>query len=56
MKTVTFKQFKSDYEQLYNEKLTPIRSQWEMEEVIWGLYGDGLHYEIDYENKLIELY
>lgn len=57
MKTVTFKEFKLNYEQYYNEKLTTIRNQDDMSEVIFDLYNiDELHYEINYEKKLIELY
>jgi hypothetical protein len=57
MNTVTFKQFTKDYEEYYQEKLTAIRSNLDMDEVIDALYNiDELHYEINYENKLIELY
>ena len=57
MKTVTFKQFKVDYEEFYKDKLTTIRTKSEIDEVIYCLYdSDEFHYEIDYENKQIELY
>lgn len=54
MKTITFKQFKSNYEQYYNEKLTSIRYE-ELDEVIFDLFNT-YKYEFDYDNKTIELY
>jgi hypothetical protein len=55
MKTLTFKQFISDYEEYYQEKLTTIRTESDMQEILYNIY-DTDSFEMDYENKLIELY
>lgn len=55
IENISFKQFKVDYEQYYNEKLSTIRTEFEMDEVIYDLY-DTDNYEINWDNETIELY
>lgn len=55
MKSVTFKQFKYDFEECYHEKLRVIKTNYEMEIVISDLY-DSDDYEFDWEDNIIELY
>ena len=57
IKIVTFKRFVKDYREYYSEtnKRFNIRTEEDMEEVIYDLYSVE-SYEVDYENKVIELY
>jgi hypothetical protein len=55
MTTVTFKQFKSDFEKYYKEKLIVIKTEDEMEITMSDLY-DTDNYEFDWENNIIEIY
>lgn len=55
MKVITFKQFTIDYKEFYKEKLTTIRTELDMQEILYDIY-DSDSFEVDYENKLIELY
>lgn len=57
MKTIKFSEFREDYKKYYNENINPIRTQDELDEIIYDLYDtDELNFEIDYENKIISLY
>lgn len=55
MEIISFKQFIKDYEEYYSEKITTIRTEYDMEEVIWDIY-DTDKYEFDFDKKIIELY
>jgi len=57
MKTISFKEFINNYREYYNDnsKCFNIITEEDMEEVIYDLYSVE-SYEIDYENKAIELY
>ena len=55
MKIITFKQFKSDFEEYYKENLTVIRNEDEMEITMSDLY-DSENYEFDWDKRIIELY
>jgi len=56
MKTVSFKDFKKDYKEYYNDgKYLMISTYSEMEEILFDLYSVN-NFEMDYENEVIELY
>ena len=54
-KTITFKTFRSDFQNFYKCKEVNIKDEIEAEVIFWDLYDCDL-FEFDYENKLIELY
>jgi len=57
MKTISFNEFIKNYREYYNyhSKCFNIGTEEDMEEVIYDLYSIE-SFEIDYENKVIELY
>jgi len=57
MKTISFKDFKKDYREYYNDKKKcfKISTYSEMEEILFDLYNTD-KFEIDYEHEMIELY
>ena len=51
----TFKEFSKDYYEFYNEKDIIIRTEKDFEMVVEELYSrEG--FDIDYENKIIEIF
>lgn len=56
MKIISFKDFINDYREYYNvHDFIKIGTESDMQEVLYDIYNTD-QFEIDYENKLIELY
>lgn len=55
MKNITFREFCKDYSEYYQTKEVYIATESDMQEVIWELY-DTENFEINYDNKIIEIY
>lgn len=55
MISISFKQFCIDFKKYYNIDSVEIRTQSDMDEDVYEIY-DSEDYEVDYENKIINLY
>lgn len=51
----TFKEFIKDYQEYYQCKDFRIKTEEDMEDVVYNIYG-LLKVDIDYENKIIEIW